>query len=302
MLKTTIEKITPHVALNYLARNVDHNRKLKPSVVKTLIGILQRGEWLLTHQGIAFDREGNLIDGQHRLQAIADSGITATMTVTRNVAPEAFKVIDDVTPRTVADHLRLDPRIVVPINFLIRFYVGETKPQTAKQAEQFLPALLPPLTKLIAYCGMSRRGYSSAPFRAAAVVTMLLHPEEEQDVLQFYKDMIEMNIDKLPPVGGAMIRKFTDGTIQTSRREEAFLYAMAMFDPYKRNNHLLRIGYNMQREIRQAVRRVIARELKEKGYAVPPWRELKEAKHEAAKKGIRSVPRHAKQEEGQEAA
>jgi len=30
---------------------------------------MRRGEWMVTHQGIAFDTQGVLVDGQHRLAA-----------------------------------------------------------------------------------------------------------------------------------------------------------------------------------------------------------------------------------------
>ena len=37
---------------------------------------MKAGHWRLTHQGIAFDPAGVLIDGQHRLWAIVESDTT----------------------------------------------------------------------------------------------------------------------------------------------------------------------------------------------------------------------------------
>lgn len=69
-----------------------------------------RGEWKLTHQGIALDRDGLLIDGQHRLVGLIlaaekQPGITIRTMVTYDLEPEAFDAVDIGTKRTVGDVL-----------------------------------------------------------------------------------------------------------------------------------------------------------------------------------------------------
>lgn len=105
---TTIELITPELAYKILDESNTHNRPLKQSRVNALIATLERNEWVLTHQGIAFDRSGILQDGQHRLWAIAMSGISARMMVTRNADPEAFDVIDIGGKRTGGDIMSIE--------------------------------------------------------------------------------------------------------------------------------------------------------------------------------------------------
>ncbi len=46
---------------------------------------MRKGHWAVTHQGIAFDTNGNLIDGQHRLEAIRISGVSVKIMVTTGV-------------------------------------------------------------------------------------------------------------------------------------------------------------------------------------------------------------------------
>jgi hypothetical protein len=46
---------------------------------------MRAGQWLLTHQGVAIDDAGELIDGVHRLLAIIESGATIKMMVTRDI-------------------------------------------------------------------------------------------------------------------------------------------------------------------------------------------------------------------------
>lgn len=88
-MKTTLEKITPKIAQEYLQK-VDpaHQRKLIVSRAQAFAREMTAGHWFTNHQGIAFDEHGRLIDGQHRLQAIILSGVTLVMLVTRGIAAE----------------------------------------------------------------------------------------------------------------------------------------------------------------------------------------------------------------------
>lgn len=98
--------VSPELAAEWLTRNTG-NRPLSKSAVQQLVGRIQRGEWQLTHQGIAFDEDGALIDGQHRLAAIAKAGVTVPLTVTHGVPRTAFTVMDTGRKRTGRDALTL---------------------------------------------------------------------------------------------------------------------------------------------------------------------------------------------------
>ena len=85
-MKTRIETITPALATEWLDKHNSVNRKISEPTVQSYAMDMKNGRWTLTHQGIAFDTEGNLQDGQHRLWAIVFSGITLEMMVTRGCA------------------------------------------------------------------------------------------------------------------------------------------------------------------------------------------------------------------------
>lgn len=104
-LVLSLEYITPERAKHYLKRNKT-NRPLKQDNLVKLTNDLLHGNFRLTHQGIAFDWDGNLIDGQHRLLAVIESNTATEMYVTYNCNPENFKVIDCGTSRTSADVLK----------------------------------------------------------------------------------------------------------------------------------------------------------------------------------------------------
>lgn len=99
--------VTPELASELLDNNVN-NRSLRQSYVNHLVNELTEGRWHLTHQGIAVATDGRLLDGQHRLTAIVESGLSATLNISYDCDPNAFKVIDTGTARTCADVLRAD--------------------------------------------------------------------------------------------------------------------------------------------------------------------------------------------------
>lgn len=86
-MKTTVKSITPKMAQELLDKHLvpENQRNLIPSVVGSYARAMRAGQWLLTHQGIAIDNLGELIDGQHRLRAIVESGATVSMMVTTDI-------------------------------------------------------------------------------------------------------------------------------------------------------------------------------------------------------------------------
>lgn len=86
--------IDPKTAQKFLDLNCKNNRKLVDSNIEKIAEDMSRKKWRATHQGIAFDYQENLIDGQHRLTAIVQSGATVPMIVWRNVPTEFFSLTD----------------------------------------------------------------------------------------------------------------------------------------------------------------------------------------------------------------
>ena len=83
------EIITPELAAEYLRANIV-NRKLRPAVVKRYEEEMRQQSWTLTSDAIAFDEEGNLIQGQHRLNAVRNTGLSQVFWVARNM-PKRLK-------------------------------------------------------------------------------------------------------------------------------------------------------------------------------------------------------------------
>lgn len=101
---TEIITITPEMAKEWLASNIKNNRPIKRA--KEYAEDMKAGKWRLTHQGIAFNEEGTLIDGQNRLTAIVMAGIPITMSVVFDCPVDSFEVLDIGRPRSLGDYLK----------------------------------------------------------------------------------------------------------------------------------------------------------------------------------------------------
>lgn len=100
---TTWETVTPEMALEYLAtRDGKPQRPLRAVDVRKYSADMKAGRWLENGESLIFDTNGELVDGQHRLHAQLDAGVTMQWVVVRGVAPEVFQTIDRGKNRTAA--------------------------------------------------------------------------------------------------------------------------------------------------------------------------------------------------------
>ncbi len=86
------------------------NRSLNIKHVKRLAVLMQEGRWVLNGQTISFSADGKLLDGQHRLNAVIESGVTVPMSVSYGVEDErAFETYDVTSLKRGADQIaRMD--------------------------------------------------------------------------------------------------------------------------------------------------------------------------------------------------
>lgn len=105
-MKIELVDMTPAHAAKLLEGN-SKNRNISPRRVDALAAQIERGEWLLDGSPVRVAESGRLLDGQHRLQAIVQSGITVRMYLASGVEERAQLVIDTGKPRTFSDYLRL---------------------------------------------------------------------------------------------------------------------------------------------------------------------------------------------------
>ncbi len=103
----TTELITPAQAGNWLKYNNPNNRPISKHVAERYCRDMNRGAFPTTHAPIAFDWNGNIGNGQHRLTAIVMSGKPQRMVVCRGENPANFPYFDRTKPRNAGDTLAL---------------------------------------------------------------------------------------------------------------------------------------------------------------------------------------------------
>lgn len=106
-MKHQVEKITPEIARQFLAKNLSNRPLKKTSTVAVFAAAMKRGEWVLNGDAIRFSSDGVLLDGQHRLEAVVKSGATIYSLVVYGLPPSTFDTIDRGRPRTTADMLAI---------------------------------------------------------------------------------------------------------------------------------------------------------------------------------------------------
>src|SRR5439155_10069057 len=72
IVRSRVQTVTPKKAAEYLERNTA-NRPLSARTVRDFAQAMRRGEWQVTHQGIAFDTEGALVDGRNRPARVVEA-------------------------------------------------------------------------------------------------------------------------------------------------------------------------------------------------------------------------------------
>lgn len=237
-MKAEIVNVTPSMALEWLKFNTN-NRPLRRTVVNGFKLALQRGEYIATHQGIAFGTDGVLLDGQHRLTAISElrDGIFP-MVVTWGVPNDAFKVMDIGVKRSAADSLGEDRRIVEVARLIA--VVCDTKRTTVT------PTMLIPIIDRIAYfhegllafAPKKCRGWSSAPVRAAAVVSAL-NGSDFDYIRTVYRALVMSDFAIMPPVAHSLVKSVNNGAVRPSATWDMLSRCMVVFDP--KNAHLSKI-------------------------------------------------------------
>lgn len=145
-------RVNSNIANEWLKLNI-RNRRIRKSLVEYLKKQIASGEWQNNHpQPIVFSKSGRLIDGQHRLSAIAQSELCKEMFVKVRVETGADdgirEYLDTGISRTLDDRVELDSNLVfnkfisqiVTVDFMLNkrtsaqfSKIGKPTPDDAKE-------------------------------------------------------------------------------------------------------------------------------------------------------------------------
>ena len=98
--------VTPDVAAKLL-ENKAPNRNLSSAIVKKYASAMLANEWYEAGDPVRINIYGQLMDGQHRLAAIIESGCSIELLIVEGVQPDAMMVLDSGRKRSLRDVLAI---------------------------------------------------------------------------------------------------------------------------------------------------------------------------------------------------
>lgn len=229
-MKTTTETITPEMAKSYLQTMHPNQRRVRHSWVDALSRYMTAGTFHTTHQGIAFDCEGRLFDGQHRLHAIILANISVRMLVSRAVDNEAWFATDIGVKRSISDITALE----APVAQALRLAVVIRFSQNTPSAEDVLKAASSPLGKkleeLIDMCRTARRVFSAAPMKLMAAAWAAKLPDSNYPLAQ-YQALVLQDFDQMSEASKAFTRQTSKQLIFAVDKTDLMIRGSRVFNP-----------------------------------------------------------------------
>lgn len=119
--------VSPTKAAEYLKLNTNNPRSLRQKSVDYYASELRAGRFGTMTDGIGIDWNNQLTNGQHRLNAIVQTGIGATMIVLTGCNPAIRKITDNNLPRTMAELTDRSPEMCKEMTFLLGCIYGHGK-------------------------------------------------------------------------------------------------------------------------------------------------------------------------------
>lgn len=248
---TAIETITPDTARLYLKFN-NNNRPLRKAHIRSLAFDITNGDWQVTHQGIAFDTTGKLIDGQHRLHAIIEAGIPIQMPVTRGCSSSSFSILDRGANRSPSDILGWPKKITEIITLAVRIASG-TNPTVCRVRLMEGSRLIENCQILLDHCSTCRPTMSTAGVKLAACVQMT-EQEDHQFVISQYRALVLAQYNDMTKCSQSFNRQVSD---KQMAREELFCRAMFAFDNREINRQHIIMTEDVIAQKNEIVRRIV---------------------------------------------
>lgn len=200
-MRTYIKLVTSQLAEKWIDEaNAKNPRKvISWANVERIAKAMEMGRWVLTHQGIAFDKYGNLVDGQHRLLAIIQTGISCTMLITEGVDCEAIPEMDQGQKRNNSTMLQVDSRHADTIAFLARIIFNLKA--SRYDLERVRDIVISDSEKLIQVCGSTRKGLTTSVVKSAFLYYKQKYNSGPIDhTFTQYRDFVLLDLSRIETV------------------------------------------------------------------------------------------------------
>jgi hypothetical protein len=252
----TVERrlITPDIAREMLQKNVG-NRNPRPKTFMAYERDMRAGKWVETHEAIAVSKSGNIINGQHRLMALARAGVSLWfLVVTYDDTETANQLpIDCGARRSLADMTGESVPVAQAAAALWRYAIHghQTEPRLHEMTG-ILQVAKKQIEQVIDLSRSNRRFKASAMARSAIVANLLTTGENwHHEILEGYRrwvageNAIWSSVEAINKQCAKLERNFTCTT---------WCKIFTAFQPDKRHLKIIRINDDEQIGVLEVVR------------------------------------------------
>jgi hypothetical protein len=241
--------VTPQIAAQMLAKNVG-NRAMRNHVVKQYAQQMREGHWRETHEPIAVDASQNIVDGQHRLAAIVESGASIWFWLaTYDQECSAVDLpIDMGMRRRMSDVLRVDRRITEVASVIHRLVASSgEKTVTVDSVRRVLRIIGPQIELVVSQTKKTAAQRTSASVRAAVVLRCVAQPDFAATVADQYQAFVWMDFARCWPSVLSLLKQFDSETKRTSGggswlERDRMARTWKAFDWTARQSNVIRVG------------------------------------------------------------
>ena len=265
MAEAYVVNVSPRMAEAWLEQNA-RNRRLRGAHMRTLAEEMRQGQWKLTHQGIAFGTSGRLLDGQHRLRAVVESGAPQPMLVFIDAPEDAFPNHDRGAMRGMSDILLKDAKLVSVAVTLARISLRGPFDRHRKplphEVGLLLETIAPDIEAMMTASVATRQGRTLSSIRGAWLVRHHLADAAGRRLLceqwKAFADYVPKRMDESTASGDRRLENFKairGGAVEI----ESACIGWLMFDPERRelSRVLIRQSATAIDELRAGVRQIV---------------------------------------------
>lgn len=199
-IETMELSITPERAYQWLERNAN-NRPIRMPHIKNLARQMALGRWELSPEPVVFAKSGRLLDGQHRLMAVIESGATIRATVALVENEDVFRVLDQGVNRSNSDIMGIPSQIITPVQYLVSSSVASVKKVTPSDLEPLMDTDLFKYSRRVhEVVKPKHKRFKNAPFKASYIMAIMLGRISPERATQVYSDLSNINTVTWTPV------------------------------------------------------------------------------------------------------
>lgn len=209
MITFELETITPKIAGEMLETNINNRKVVKGRDYRSILRAMTDGYFKATHQPICFDENGVLIDGQHRLMAVVDSGATVQMFVARGSDPALNPFHDIGRKRGAVDVFRELKKDEAAVSGALLLLMVGGKDMGHPDRLAMYRAFSSEIDSIVSFKSSARK-IKNATFMAAAVYA-LVRGEPAGFVVDTYHNMVMKNFSQLHKSCDQYLRSIGEG-------------------------------------------------------------------------------------------